>query len=383
MADLAGTFRKPFAEQVAAFRIRLGNRLPTQAWDDLRRDMHDTAFVVAGAQQADLLADLGDAVRKSIEDGTTFETFKKDFRAIVEKRGWHGWTGEGSLRGEEWRMRTIYRTNLRTSYMSGRYAQLQAGNFRYWIYKHSGAAHPRLDHMSWDGLAFSPDDPFWDTHYPPNGWGCGCKVRGANSARSVERVGGDLTKPRPDDWNTLDPRTGAPPGIDKLWDYAPGQSVSNAVSVIAGKLDAYPAQITPDLLKMLSGGRAFERWYENPIGDWPIAQITADAAARISAPTRIVSVPPGVLEKQKRQHPDIALADYRDIQQALDEATHVIRETPEKLVFIYEPPDALGRVIVIEASVVRGGLSLLSLRKLSQQPSKRAGQIRSLLKRDM
>ena len=50
MADLAGTFRKPFAEQVAAFRIRLGNRLPTQAWDDLRRDMHDTAFTFNSLQ---------------------------------------------------------------------------------------------------------------------------------------------------------------------------------------------------------------------------------------------------------------------------------------------------------------------------------------------
>ena len=171
MADLSGTFRKPFAQQVASLRIRLANLVPTQAWDDMQRAQQDRAFVVAGAGQADLLADLGEAVRKSVEDGETFETFKRDFRAIVEKRGWHGWTGEGSLRGEEWRMRTIYRTNLRTSYMAGRHAQLTAGNFRYWIYKHSGAAHPRLDHLSWDGLTLSPDDPFWQTHYPPNGWG--------------------------------------------------------------------------------------------------------------------------------------------------------------------------------------------------------------------
>jgi hypothetical protein len=382
MADLAGTFRRPFTEQVAAFRIRLGNQLPTQAWDDLRRDAHDAAFVVAGAQQADLLADLGEAVRKAVEDGTTFETFRQDLRATVERRGWHGWTGEGSLRGEEWRMRTIYQTNLRTSYMAGRHAQLRRGKFRYWVYRHSGAEHPRLDHLSWDGLTLSPDDPFWKTHYPPNGWGCGCKVRGANSDRSVARLGGDLSKEKPKNWNARDARTGAPPGIGKYWDYAPGRSVSDALAAIARKLDAYPGPIAPALLEALAEGREFETWYANPVGAWPLARISADAAQRISAPTRIVSLPAGVLQKQRREHPDILLADYASLQQAIDGANHVIRETPEKLIFIYEPPNALGRVFVIEASTNRGGLALISLRKLSSKSSKRAGQIRSLLKRD-
>lgn len=243
MADLTATFRQPFAEQVAAWRIRLGNQVPTAAWDDLWQAQHDRAFVVAGALKADLLADLAGAVDKAITRGTTLEEFRRDFRQIVAERGWHGWTGEGSVRGEAWRTRVIYETNMRTSYMAGRFAQLQRGNFAFWVYRHSGAAEPRLQHLSWDGVGLPPDHPFWATHYPPNGWGCGCRVFGADTAAGIKRLGGDPDKPLPDGWQTTDPRTGAPVGIDKGWAYAPGESVAQTVNAAMGKLPVLPAPI--------------------------------------------------------------------------------------------------------------------------------------------
>ena len=93
MTDLAATFRKPFSEQVAAFRMRLANLVPTVRWDDISHGQHDRAFMVAGALKADLLADLAGAVDKAISQGTTLKEFQRDFRGIVEKHGWHGWTG--------------------------------------------------------------------------------------------------------------------------------------------------------------------------------------------------------------------------------------------------------------------------------------------------
>ena len=55
MADLAATFRKPFAEQVAAFLLRLSNPVPTSRWDDISHEAHNSSFMVAGAIKADLL----------------------------------------------------------------------------------------------------------------------------------------------------------------------------------------------------------------------------------------------------------------------------------------------------------------------------------------
>ena len=246
---LAATFRKPFDEQVAALRLRLGNLVGTVAWDDLTKAQHDRAFMVAGALKADLLADLAAAVDRSIVDGTGQENFRKDFRAIVDKHGWHGWTGEGTAKGEAWRTKVIWRTNMATSYAAGRLAQLVDGKFKFWVYKHGGSLEPRLQHLAWDGVALPPEHPFWAEHYPPNGWGCSCRVFGTNSEAGIKRVGGDPDKALPDDWQRIDPKTGAPVGISKGWDYAPGASVANTIIALRGKLDVLPQRPAIDLIQ--------------------------------------------------------------------------------------------------------------------------------------
>jgi len=232
---VSGAFREPFPEQVAFFRGKLGNLVPTERWDDIEREAHDSAFMVAGATKADLLTDLGAATDRAITEGKSLEAFRKDFKAIVGKHGWTGWTGEGRLKGEAWRVRTIYSTNAYTSYAAGRLAQLREGNFPFWLYRHGGSLEPRLHHLAWDGTALPPDHEFWKTHYPPSDWGCSCYVVGARSARGVKRLGGDPDKQLPKDWKRRDPKTGAPVGIGRGWDYAPGSTVSNTISALAAK----------------------------------------------------------------------------------------------------------------------------------------------------
>lgn len=247
-AALRAILRRPFAEQVAAFRLRLGNLVPTSRWDDLWQVQHDRAFMVAGATKADLLADLGRAVDRAISEGTGLDAFRHDFREIVTRHGWHGWTGEGTEAGEAWRTKVIYRTNMRTSYMACGHAQLVAGNFKYWVYLHSGAEHPRLQHLAWNGIALPPEHSFWQVAYPPNGWGCGCEVFGTNSEAGVRRLGGDPDKVLPDGWDRIDPKTGTPQGIDKGWAYAPGASATaNIRRAIDAKLDRLPPAIASDL----------------------------------------------------------------------------------------------------------------------------------------
>lgn len=254
MSDpLIGTFGKPFKEAVAAFRLRLGNLVPTARWDDVWQDQHDRAFMVAGATKADLLADLAAAVDKAIARGTSLEEFRADFRRIVEERGWHGWTGEGTKAGEAWRTRVIYRTNMRTAYAAGRMAQLVERNFPLWVYRHGGSVEPRIIHLGWDGLVLPPDHPFWATHAPPNGWGCSCYVVGAYSFNIAQKLGGQPGKQLPEGWQKLDPKTGAPVGIDKGWAYAPGRAVAETVSLAAKKIASLPPEMGADFFAGLEG----------------------------------------------------------------------------------------------------------------------------------
>ena len=202
--------------------------------------------MIAGAIKADLLADFAAALRKARAEGTGRDEFARDWRRIVQQHGWHGWTGEGSKKGEAWRIRVVYETNMRTSYMAGRLAQLREGKYPYWVYKHGGSAEPRVQHLGWDGLVLRSDHPFWATHFPPNGWGCSCEVFGALSLDHARRKGGDPSKALEPGWDVADPRTGTPPGIDKNWDYAPGSTVSDTVSFAARKIAALPAEIGSD-----------------------------------------------------------------------------------------------------------------------------------------
>lgn len=208
-------FKEPFDKQAEFFRQKLGNQVPTEKWTDMMGAAHDRAFTVAGAMKADLLADLATAVDKALLNGGTLQSFREDFADIVKK---HGWDYKGDF---NWRTQVIYMTNLRTSMAAGRLAQLEEAGYAYWIYKHSGATNPRHQHKAWNGLTLRADDPWWKSHYPPNGWGCGCRVVGVHKPEDAARYGGKLG---PAPAIEIDPKTGAPKGIDKGWDYMPGKT---------------------------------------------------------------------------------------------------------------------------------------------------------------
>jgi len=176
-----------------------------------------------------LLDDLNAAIYKAKTQGTGLEVFRKDFKALVAKNGWTGWTGEGTKAGVAWRTRVIYETNMATSYAAGRWQQLNdpgmLEGLPYWQYHHfDGQAHPRPLHVSWDGIVLPPDHPFWKTHFPPNGWFCHCWVTAVSKSAYMTAITNGKSQP-PEGWDVIDPKTGAQAGIDKGWDYAPGASV--------------------------------------------------------------------------------------------------------------------------------------------------------------
>jgi len=239
MAKIEGAFNLPFREQLAFWERK--EVKGTLHWQDISRAEHDKNFVVAGAMKADLLHDL-QASLKGLQGGS-LETFRKNFREIVAKHGWHGWTGEGTAKGEAWRTKVIWQTNIRASYAAGRYAQLTSPEARealpYWKYMHSNLVKtPRQDHLEWHGLTLPNDHPFWKKAFPPNGFGCRCYVIGVmepdENARTVP----------PEGWESK---------IGKGWDYAPGESVADEVrQIVAAKAAGLPAELGASLFESVA-----------------------------------------------------------------------------------------------------------------------------------
>lgn len=213
----------PFDEAIAFFKKKIN--VPTARWDDLWKLMHTKGFMIAGAMQKELLEDMRTAVDKAISEGMTLKDFRTNFDDIVEE---HGWIYKG---GRNWRTRVIYETNIRTAYSAGRYAQMTdpdvAASRPYWEYRHGDSINPRPQHLAWDGLILPYDDPFWDTHYPPNGWGCKCKVV-TLSKSDMARLGKKTPDKSPAikyrQWTDSKGKTHeVPEGIDPGWDYNVGQ----------------------------------------------------------------------------------------------------------------------------------------------------------------
>lgn len=167
----------PFTEAIAFLRNKAD--VPTEAWNDLLGTPHAKAFTVAGANKMAIVEDFHASINDMITNGKTIGDFRRDFDAIVQK---HGWSYKGK-RG--WRTRIIYNTNMRAAHMSGKWEQFQRSkqNRPYLQYLTVGDGRVREEHRKWHDPAnniytiLKMDDPFWDTHYPPNGWGCRCTVR--------------------------------------------------------------------------------------------------------------------------------------------------------------------------------------------------------------
>lgn len=367
-----------FAEQIAFFRQKVN--LGTARWDDLLGAAHDRAFVVAGAAKADLLADLRAAVTKAIEQGTTLATFRQDFEALVARRGWTGWTGEDTPGGRAWRTRVIYETNLRSSYAAGRWAQIQQVKRErpYLLYRHNdNVLHPRLLHKEWDGKVIHADDPWWQTHYPPNGWGCQCTAFAVDE-EYLSRLGKTGPDPAPEDgtytWTnpkTGQPVTGIPNGIDPGWAYAPGANAAAPLrELIDQKLFALDAPIGAALWARLKDVVAMETRLAladmvDRVSDGHratgesllVTGIAAATVADLAARHAITLESAGIwLRDQELAH---ALRDnktrlgnalpadlWRDLPRLLEDAVPYLDQLDQALAYAFDAPDGRGKVVV-------------------------------------
>ncbi len=171
------------------------------AWQDVWQAEHAAAFTVAKAMRIDLLEDMRDALDKAIATGVSKADFIKNLEPTLAAKGWWGkqrvldpLNGETVLAqlGSRRRLSLIYDVNMRTAHAAGRWRRIErVARRRPWLmYKDADDDRVRPLHAAWDNrpTILRVDDPWWDTHYPPNGWRCRCVVL-QFSDRDLERRG--------------------------------------------------------------------------------------------------------------------------------------------------------------------------------------------------
>lgn len=167
-------------------------------WHEVYVDAHAKAFTVAKMTEIDLLKDTKKLLEKAIEEGQSYNTFKKEAMNLFQKKGWIGTRidvdSEGNAKkvelGTPRRIKKIFDSNINAAYAAGRYREQmeEADVAPYWQYMSIQDERTRPEHSALHGKVFRADDPFWNNFYPPNGWGCRCFVRNLTK-RELDRRG--------------------------------------------------------------------------------------------------------------------------------------------------------------------------------------------------
>lgn len=371
MADSLGysIFLDP-VDTVRAWEAR-GALQPTVRWSEMRHEQHAVAFTVAKIAKLDLLRYVRTSLDEVIRSGGTFEGWKASILPELKRQGWWGAVSNRDLTGtdetiivNERRLRTIYDTNVRMSLASGHWQRIQRQKdvLPYLRYLASTSERKRPLHKLWYGVIRRVDDVWWQTHFPPNGWGCKCHFEQV-SERRLLRMGWKVTPPDdiadgpPQTWF---PATGetitVPAGIDPGFGYNPGTAHLRAVAdkasnsieqALQADLDQ-PARAT---LRELVEDVAFEQFLAAPDRSFPVMIIDQGISDAISATTRVATLKPGPVADAA-----LPIVLYRRLP-AIAERADIIASFADRLLMIMRAGN--GRWTVATVNKGNGGQSLV------------------------
>lgn len=276
--------------------IRNKKLRPAFSYKDVWNEEHAASFTVAKAMQLDVLSDIKTAVEKAIENGETFDHFKKSLKPTLMQKGWWGrkemtdpLTGEtvDAQLGSDRRLKTIYQTNLRSAYQKGQYDRtMESDAHPYLMYRIGASVRHREQHVRWNNLILPKDDPLWNSIFPPNGYGCKCYTVAVTQARKdrYERDGVPAYNPDTHKTVRMPVQTAAPrmsytiyentrkgiieripkgitPGFN--WNQGKADRVFSSVQVLAKKLGVSEDERNSDFLKSIVGDRIFRANFQS------------------------------------------------------------------------------------------------------------------------
>lgn len=365
----------PDEAAIRALAKRGATLLESWDWRDVGAEVHKGAFTVAKSAGFDILSDIATSLTESLKKGDPGQSWRQQIRPILEQKGWWGrkelpdpQTGEirSVQLGSNRRLSIIFDANMRVSHAQGRWERTErlADRLPYLRYVAVLDERTRQLHRQWHGTILRWDDPWWDTHYPPNGWRCRCTVMQLGVA-DLKRYGWTAASaaPRGVDRMWTNHRTGetqfVPFGIDPGWGHNPGKMPGFAID---------PAKYA----HMGLGYEAAEACVRSPefaalVGDQrkgaiPVGYVEADLAEALGTNVRRVDLSAETMAKQRRNHPDLSLAEYRLLPRIIQSGT-IIRQGALKVAIYHDPAGRWYRA-VIKATGKGEALYLVSLHRL-------------------
>ncbi|MCL2689054.1 MAG: phage minor head protein [Chitinispirillia bacterium] len=371
-------------------------------WFDTWKEAHAKAFTVAKCMQLDVLKDIRAMVDKALKEGITLQQFKKELKPQLEKKGWWGKkelvneeTGEVTeyVAGSPMRLETIYRTNLQTSYMAGRYEGQMASvdDLPIWQYLSviDGKTTDRCREMH--ERAFYANDPIWDTMYPPNHWGCRARVRALSETMAqrygaaVESSKGRIVTKEVTVGKGEAARTETVTGL-KLpngqtfwtgpgWDYNPGKEMW------APNLEQYAESDARTFVTSSFNGPAYKMFVDakgSIGGSIPVAVLPDKYMKVIGAKTNIVELSSATLKKNTAHHPEILTDDYLNLQTIIEKAQTIVQDGKNTMVFI-EMGDKFYHA-AIKTTRTGKGLFMTSLRRTYKKEIERMKRVGKVIK---
>lgn len=322
----------PNEKALRAIERRGLNPEPSGNWYTVWQEAHQTAFTVAQSAGYDILSDIYNALHTAIADGITFREFRSSLEPILQKKGWWGRTDDGVQLGAPWRLKTIFQQNLRVSAAQGEWQEIQeVKQLRpYLRYSAIRDSRTRPLHAKWHGTILPVDHPWWQTHFPPNGWNCRCKVVSVDED-DLEFYDWKVSEQAPDDGSRewVNPATGeriiVPNGIDPGWAYNPGNvdQAAHSAKLAMDKLADMPPQMGAEAITKLA--LSFPQ-VERELTVW-IAGITAQVVAgtlKSTGERRVVgALPDEAIEYARKQGVELATSA---ISVSDKDITHWLRE---------------------------------------------------------
>lgn len=149
--------------------------------DSLDDAARSKAFTIAGVLELRAVQTILDEMAKSAEAGTPYESFAKN---VTEKLG-------NALGLDGYQLETVFRTNVQTSYNTGRWYQLTDPELTllrpYLMYDSVLDSRTTEICKECDGVIRGHDDPFWLTHCPPLHHRCRSCLRSLRTSEAQRR----------------------------------------------------------------------------------------------------------------------------------------------------------------------------------------------------